>query len=129
MLIKTNLRLLNVETASVYLKVSVVKKMLHFTRFSIALGLNMVVLDNKFVFSNCEKYVVVRAGKICWATCFQLYSPTISLRKDKFSRRYFEKIHRTLIYMYSVNVYIWVYHSTGLWVCCVTLLLCPCHIK
>ena len=60
MLIKTNLRLLNVETASVYLKVSVVKKMLHFTRFSIALGLKMVVLDNKFVFSNCEKYVVVR---------------------------------------------------------------------
>ena len=37
MLIKTDLRLLNVETASLYLKVSVVKKMHHLTRFPITL--------------------------------------------------------------------------------------------
>ena len=37
MLIKTDVRLLNVETASVYLKVSVVKKMRHLIRLSIAL--------------------------------------------------------------------------------------------
>ena len=36
-LIKTNLRLLNAEVTSVYLKVSVVKKMRHFKRFSIGL--------------------------------------------------------------------------------------------
>ena len=37
MLAKTDLTLLNVETASVYLKVSVVKKMCHLKRFSMAL--------------------------------------------------------------------------------------------
>ena len=36
-LIKTDLGLQNVETARVYLKLSVVKKMHHLTRFSIAL--------------------------------------------------------------------------------------------
>ena len=37
MLIETDLRLVNVETASIYLKVSVVKKMRHLIRFCIAL--------------------------------------------------------------------------------------------
>ena len=41
-LIKTDLRLLNAETASVYLKVSVVKKMRHLIRFSIAL-INLIL--------------------------------------------------------------------------------------
>ena len=36
-LIKTDLRLLNVEAAGAYLKVSVVKKIHHLTRFSTAL--------------------------------------------------------------------------------------------
>ena len=31
----------------------------------------MVVPGNKFVSSNCEKYIVLWAGKICWATRFK----------------------------------------------------------
>ena len=34
-LVKTNLRLLNIETASIYLQVSVFKKMRHLKRFTI----------------------------------------------------------------------------------------------
>ena len=41
-LIKTDLRLLNFETVSVYLKVSVVKKMRHLKRFFIAL-INLIL--------------------------------------------------------------------------------------
>ena len=51
-----------------------------------------VVSDNKFVFSNCEKYIVLWAGKICWAIWFHLYSPNIRLEKDEFSRQHFKKI-------------------------------------
>ena len=43
-----------------------------------------IVLDNKFVFSDCEK-LVLWAWKICWTACFHPYSPNIRLRKDKFS--------------------------------------------
>ena len=59
----------------------------------------MVVSDNKFVLSCLEKYVVLWAGKICWAIDFHLYSPNISLQKDKFSQQHFKKISRTLINM------------------------------
>ena len=45
----------------------------------------MVVSDNIFVFSNCDKYIVLWAEKICWAICFHRYSPNIRLKKDKFS--------------------------------------------
>ena len=31
------------------------------------------VSDNKFISSNCGKYIVPRAEKICWATCFRPY--------------------------------------------------------
>ena len=35
----------------------------------------LLVSDNKFAFSNCQKYTVLWAGKICWATCFHIHSP------------------------------------------------------
>ena len=43
--------------------------------------------DNKFVFSNREKYIVLQAGKICLVIFFHLYSPNIRLGKDRFSRQ------------------------------------------
>ena len=49
-----------------------------------------VVSDKKIVFSNCEKYIVLWARKVCWAICFHLYSPNISLQKDKFSQQHFK---------------------------------------
>ena len=57
----------------------------------------MVVPDNKFVFICFEKYIVLSAGKICWAIGFHLYSLNIRLQKDKFSRQHFKKISRTLL--------------------------------
>ena len=46
----------------------------------------------KIVFSNIEKYyIVLWAWRICWAICFYLYSPTLSLRKNTFSRQHFKK--------------------------------------
>ena len=52
--------------------------------------------DNKFFFSICEKYVVLRTGKNCWAKCFYYYSPNINLPKDEFSRQRFKNISWTL---------------------------------
>ena len=40
----------------------------------------MVVSDNKFVFSNCKKYTVQVAGKICWARCFKVAKGEIFMR-------------------------------------------------
>ena len=57
-----------------------------------------VVSDRKFVASNCEKYIVLWAGKICWAIYFHLYSRNLSLRKDKFSKQHLKKISQTLQY-------------------------------
>ena len=51
-----------------------------------------VVSDNKFVFSNSEKYIVLWAGGIC----FHLYSPNIRLQKNKFLWQHSKKISRTL---------------------------------
>ena len=48
-----------------------------------AVGPEKLVSDNKLVFSNCEKYIVLWAGKICWVTCFHHYSPKIRLQKGK----------------------------------------------
>ena len=39
------------------------------------LSLEPKVSDNKFVTSNCEKYIVLWAGEICGATCFHSNSP------------------------------------------------------
>ena len=61
-----------------------------------AVGPEKLVSDNKHVFSNCEKYIVLWAGKICWVTCFHLYSPNIRLQKEKNSRQHFQKVSRTL---------------------------------
>ena len=52
--------------------------------------------DNKFFFRICEKYVVLRTGKNCWAKCFYYYSPNINLPKDEFSRQRFKNISWTL---------------------------------
>ena len=52
----------------------------------------ITVSDNTFVFSNCVIIVSYRAGKICWATCFNFHLPNIRLWKDKFSQRHFQKI-------------------------------------
>ena len=52
----------------------------------------MAFSKNKFVFSNCEKYTVLWAKKICWAICFHLYSPKARFWKDKFSQQNFKKI-------------------------------------
>ena len=56
-----------------------------------------MVVSDKFVFSCFEKYIVLLAGKICWAIGFHLYSLNIRLQKDKFSRHHFKKISRTLL--------------------------------
>ena len=50
-----------------------------------------IAADNKFVFSNCEKYIALYAGKHCWAACFHSYSPYIRLWKNKFSQQRFQK--------------------------------------
>ena len=42
------------------------------------------ILDN--VFSNCEKYIVLWDGKICWTKCFHPHSLKVRLRKYIFSR-------------------------------------------
>ena len=55
-----------------------------------------IVSDNKFVFSNYEKYIVLWAGKICWSTCFHLCSLKIRLWKDYISRQHLKKISQTL---------------------------------
>ena len=44
-----------------------------------------IVSCNKFLFSNCGKYIVLWTENICQATCFHPYSPNISLQKDTFS--------------------------------------------
>ena len=64
----------------------------------------IVVSDNKFFFSCFEKYIVLWAGKICWATAFHLYSSNIRLQKDTFSRQDFKKISRTLLFFINLNV-------------------------
>ena len=33
-----------------------------------------IFLENKFVFSNCEKYIALLPGNICWSTSFHPYS-------------------------------------------------------
>ena len=33
-----------------------------------------IVSETKFVFSNCEKYIVLLPGNICWSTSFHPYS-------------------------------------------------------
>ena len=42
-----------------------------------------IVSDNKFVSSNCGKYIFLWAGKVCLAACFHPYSSEIRLWKDK----------------------------------------------
>ena len=58
-----------------------------------------VLSDNKPVFSNCEKYIVVWAGKICQAIFLRL-------QNDKVSRRQFKNINRTVnlidFFMFSI---------------------------
>ena len=55
-----------------------------------------IVLDNKLVFSNFGKYIILWARKTCWNICFHPYSPNLRLWKDKFSWQCFQKISRTL---------------------------------
>ena len=55
-----------------------------------------IVSNNKFVFSKCEKCVILWAGKVCLATRFHLYSPKTRLQKDNFSRQPFTNISQTL---------------------------------
>ena len=38
------------------------------------------------------KDIVLWVRKICWAICFHLHSPDISLQKNKFLGRHFKKI-------------------------------------
>ena len=65
------------------------------TRINAGWTLETIVLGNKFVLSNCEKYIVQWARKICWATCFHPDSPNIRL--DQFSQQLFKKLSRTLL--------------------------------
>ena len=60
---------------------------------------------NKFLFNNCEKYIVLWTGKIYWAICFYYYSSSIRLRKDKFSRQHFKKIGPTLCLLPNLRWY------------------------
>ena len=48
------------------------------------------------LFPVTENYIVLWAGKICWAIYFQFYSPNLRLRKDNFSQQHLKKICRTL---------------------------------
>ena len=50
------------------------------------LGLRNSSFRQKIAFSNCEKYIALWVTKICQATCFHIYSPKISLEKDKFQK-------------------------------------------
>ena len=54
-----------------------------------------IVSDNKYVFSNCGKYIVLWAGEISFATCFYPHSPKIRLWKDKYSWWHCQKISWT----------------------------------
>ena len=67
-----------------------------FDQINASLTWETIVSDNKFVFSNWEKYAVRWVGETCWATCFHSYSPNATLRKNKFSRQHHKKISRTL---------------------------------
>ena len=69
-----------------------------------------VVSDNKFVFSNCEKHIVLWAEKIYGAKCFHFYSLNVRLQKDKFSRRHFKKIIRNLSSTISFDQGWWLGH-------------------
>ena len=61
------------------------------------LGLRNYSFSQLVCFQNCEKYIVLWVGKICWATYVQNCSPKMRLRKDIFSRQGFKKISRTLV--------------------------------
>ena len=54
------------------------------------------LLQKIYSFSVTVRNIVLWAGKICWATHFNLYSPNIGFGKDKFSRQCFKKISQTL---------------------------------
>ena len=69
-----------------------------FDQINAGLAWETIISDNKFVFSNWEKYVVRRVVETYRATCFHSYSPSIRLRKKKFSRQHHKKISRTLKY-------------------------------
>ena len=58
----------------------------------------MVVSGNKFVFSNCEIYIIVWVGKIFCTVCLylHLYSCKIKLLRDTFSWQHFKKISSIL---------------------------------
>ena len=56
-------------------------------------GMILVIIMGSHRYRLC---VTVWAWKICWATCFHIYSPDISLQKDKFSQNGFGKIIWTL---------------------------------
>ena len=55
----------------------------HFVLLLLLLSLNKCMLvesevsNNEFVLSNCEKYIGLWAGDICWAIYFHSYSPNI----------------------------------------------------
>ena len=57
-------------------------------------------------YSNCEKYIVLWAGKTCCAKHFHEYSSNIRLRKENFSRQCFKKISQTLLLYYKVFYYL-----------------------
>ena len=43
--------------------------------------------NNKFVFKNCEKYIVQWSSwETCWDISFHVYPPNIRLQKDKCSQ-------------------------------------------
>ena len=62
----------------------------------------MVLVSDNFVFSKCEKYIVVWAytlwaRKIGWVMFSSLFTQhKVAKRKDKFSQLHFKKISRTL---------------------------------
>ena len=54
-----------------YSNVSIVE----FEQINVSLVWEMVVSGNKFVSSNCEKYIVLWTEEICWTNmCFRLWS-------------------------------------------------------
>ena len=51
------------------------------TKKNVSWAREIIVPDNKFAFSNCEKYIVLWAGENCLVTSFHSYLSNIRLRE------------------------------------------------
>ena len=52
---------------------------IEFNQINVGWAWEFIVSDNKFLFSNLEKFIILWAGEVCWATYFHSFSPNIRL--------------------------------------------------